>query len=77
MGSDPDFRGSRELNWRLRRPGEGQGGPNKSHLDPKITQTVGTKKNLTGLQHKYATPHKTSTTQPDDPGTTISTSFTV
>ena len=32
----PDSRGSRELNRRLGRPGEGQGGPNKGHLDPKI-----------------------------------------
>ena len=32
-GSNPDFRGSRELNQRLGRSGEGQGGPNKGHLD--------------------------------------------
>ena len=27
-GSDPDFRGSRELNWSPGRPGEGQTGAN-------------------------------------------------
>ena len=37
-GSRPDSRGSRELNRRLGRPGEGQGGPNKDHLDSKIGQ---------------------------------------
>ena len=30
--------GSRELNRRPGRPREGQGGPNKGHLDPKIGQ---------------------------------------
>ena len=43
-GSDPDFRGSRELNWSLGRPGEGQGGPNKGQLDPKIGQNLQSKK---------------------------------
>ena len=38
-----DSRRSRELNWRLGRPGEGQGGPNKGHLDPKIGQNLRTK----------------------------------
>ena len=37
-GSRPDSCGSRELNRRPGRPGEGQGGPNKGHLDPKIGQ---------------------------------------
>ena len=37
-GSRPDSRGSRELNRRPGRPGEGKGGPNKGHLDPKIGQ---------------------------------------
>ena len=34
--SDPDSCRSRELNWRLGRPGEGQGGPNKGHLVTKV-----------------------------------------
>ena len=34
--SRPDSRWARESNQRLGRPGEGQGGPNKVHLDPKI-----------------------------------------
>ena len=38
--SDPDSRGSRELNGSLGRPGEGQGGPNKGQLDPKIGQNL-------------------------------------
>ena len=44
-GSRPDSRRSRELNRRLGRPGEGQGGANKSRLDPKIGQNSWTKKN--------------------------------
>ena len=43
-GSDPDFCGSRELNRSLRRLGEGQGGPNKGQLDPKIDQNLQSKK---------------------------------
>ena len=35
-GSRTDSHGSRELNRRPGRPGEGQGGPNKGHLDPTI-----------------------------------------
>ena len=42
--SDPDFRGSRELNRSPGRPGEGQGGPNRGQLDPKIGQNLRTKK---------------------------------
>ena len=38
MGSDSDFRGSRELNPRPGRPGEGQGGPSKSQLEPKLAK---------------------------------------
>ena len=34
-GSRPDSRGSRELNRRPGRPGQGQGGPHKDHLDPR------------------------------------------
>ena len=44
LGSDPDFRGSRELNRSLGRPGEGQGGPNKGQLEPKIGQNLQSKK---------------------------------
>ena len=40
FGSDPDFRRSRELNRSLGRPGEGQGGPSKGQLDPKIGQNL-------------------------------------
>ena len=39
-GSDPDSCRSRESNWRLGRPGESQGGPNKGHLDPKISKKI-------------------------------------
>ena len=39
-GSRPDSRGSRELNRRPGGPGEGQGGPNKGHLDPKIGKKI-------------------------------------
>ena len=35
-GSRPDSRRSRELNRRPGRPGQGEGWPNKGHLDPKI-----------------------------------------
>ena len=44
LGSDTDFRGSRELNRSLGRPGEGQGGPNKGQLEPKIDQNLQSKK---------------------------------
>ena len=44
LGSKPDFRGSRESNPRPGRPGEGQGGPNKSQLEPKIGQNLQSKK---------------------------------
>ena len=37
-GSRPDSCRSRELNRRLGRPRERQGGPNQDHLDPKIGQ---------------------------------------
>ena len=40
-GSRPDSCRSRELN---RRPGEGQGGPNKGQLDPTIGQNLQRKK---------------------------------
>ena len=39
-GARPDSRGSWELNRRPGRPGEGQGGPNKCHLDQTISQKV-------------------------------------
>ena len=42
--SRPDSRMSRELNRRPGRPGEGQGGPNKDHLETKIDQNLRTKK---------------------------------
>ena len=44
-GSRPDSRGSMELNRRPGRPGEGQGGLNKGHLDPTIGQK-NTKKSI-------------------------------
>ena len=54
-GSRLDSCGSRELNRRQGRPGEGQGGPNKGHLDPKIGQHLRTTTKIqTDLQHKYA-----------------------
>ena len=43
-GSDPDLHGSRELNRSPGRPGEGQGGPNKGQLEPKIGQNLQSKK---------------------------------
>ena len=51
-GSRPDSHRSRELNRRPGRPGEGQGGPNKGHLDPKIGKNLRTNFFQTGLQHK-------------------------
>ena len=42
-GSDPDLRGSRELNRSLGRPGEGQGGPNRGQLGPKFGQNLQSK----------------------------------
>ena len=45
-GLDPDFCGSRELNRSLWRPGEGQGGPNKGQLEPKIGQNFTKQKSI-------------------------------
>ena len=51
-GSRLDSRTSRESNRRPGRPGEGQGGPNKGHLDLKIGQNLRPFFFQTGLQQK-------------------------
>ena len=51
IGSRPDSRRSRELNWRPGEPGEDQGGPNKGHLDPKIAQKIQKNGFPPGLHH--------------------------